>query len=1065
MFVRRSSLFRAILSVAVFAVLASTPLFAQTTSGNIAGTVTAGSDALPGVTIEAVHVPTGTRYDTVSGGNGRYVIPNARVGGPYKVTATLEGFKTYAVTVPTVSLGTTVEVPVSMAMSAVTEAITVTARADNIINPNKTGSSSSVSEEQIQTLPTVNRQLQDFARTNPYVVTSLTSDGTFMTIAGRNNRYNNIQIDGAVNNDLFGLAASGTPGGQAGTQPVSLDAIQELQVLISPYDVRQSGFTGGGLNAVTRSGTNAFEGSVFGTKRNPDFVGEGPSGTKVTEFEQTQYGGRIGGPIMRDKLFFFVSGESNKRKDPQGTSATPGATGTVYGIDSSGNVIPNLPSAAAVADFFQSKYGLDVGGLGDLVFDTQSKLFFGRLDTNLGNSNNLTLRHNYVDATQDNAPSSFVRSTTRFYYPTNIYGFPSKTNSTVAQLNSVFGANLFNEGRVGYQTIRESRDTPVTFPTVEIGPGGERAGTIQAGTERFSGANALDQTILEITDDITFTRGNHTIVVGTHNELFEFSNLFISDFYGYYHFANFAALQAGTPDIYRIGFATGADPKRPTEFKAAQYSLYVSDQFQVNPALRLTFGLRADKPKFNTTPSFNPAVQTAIGFSTSAIPSEKISWEPRIGFNWDIGAAGKQQLRGGVGVFQGRTPFVWISNNYGNTGVETVALGCTTAACLPVFNPDVNTQPRNLGTGAVQDISLSDPNFRFPRVLRTTIGYDRELFWGIRGSAEVLWSQTQKDVYYRNVNKQRTATSPLDGRPRYASIASTIGNAYFLTNTSEGNEQTETIQLNKTFRNLTLTASYAHQNAESAGEGNSSTASSNWQFGFITRGDINVPEISTSSFQIKHRYNIASTYNLATGPLTHSFGLYYVAQAGQPYSLIMGGDVNGDGSANNDLLFIPADLILCPSTSNGAPNATAACRTSAGVTQPALDKALFSSFLDSVGLQAGSGKAPKRNSLSQPWTRRLDFHYEIGLPPIMGARLLVQADVLNLLNIFDSDTGVQRFVLNNTYMPVTYSGQDPTSGLPVYRETAGGRLTPGSQYSTANIGSRWQGRLGLRVNF
>jgi hypothetical protein len=1058
MFVRRSSLFRAILSVAIFALMASTPLFAQTTSGNIAGTVNAGSDALPGVTIEAVHVPTGTRYDTVSGPNGRYNIPNVRVGGPYKVTGTLEGFKTYSVTVPTVSLGTTAEVPITMAMSAVTEAITVTARADEIINPNKTGSSSSVSEEQIQTLPTINRQLQDFARTNPYVVTSLTGDGTFMTVAGRNNRYNNIQIDGAVNNDLFGLASSGTPGGQAGTQPVSLDAIQELQVLISPYDVRQSGFTGGGLNAVTRSGTNAFEGSVFGTKRNPDYVGEGPFGTKVGEFEQTQYGGRLGGPIIHDKLFFFLSGESNKRKDPNGTSAD-GSTGIVY-TPGAGS-----PNAADVANFLQSKYGLDVGGLGDLIFNTQSKLFFGRLDTNLGSSNNLTLRHNYVNANQDNPPSSFTRNTTRFYFPTNIYQFPSKTNSSVVQLNSVFGANLFNEGRVGYQTIKESRSTPVTFPTVEIGPGGERAGTIQAGTERFSAANALDQTIMEITDDVTFTRGNHTLVVGTHNELFEFKNLFISDFYGYYHFANFAALQAGTPDIYRIGFATGADPKRPTQFKAASYSLYASDQFQVNPALRLTFGLRADKPKFETIPSFNPAVQTAIGFSTSAVPAEKVSWEPRIGFNWDIGATGKQQLRGGVGVFQGRTPFVWISNNYGGTGVETVALGCTTAACLPAFNPDVNAQPRNLGTGAVQDISLSDPTFRFPRVLRTTLGYDRDLFWGIRGSAEVLWSQTQKDVYYRNVNKARTGTSPLDGRPRYSSIATTIGNAYFLTNTSEGNEQTESIQLNKNFRNLTLSASYAHQNAESAGEGNSSTASSNWQFGFITRGDINTPEISTSSFQVKHRYNIASTYNLATGPFSHSFGLYYVAQSGQPYSLIMGGDVNGDGSANNDLLFIPADVILCPSTSNGAPNATAACRTSAGATQTALDAGLFSTFLSSVGLKPGSNAAPKRNSLSQPWTRRLDFHYEIGLPPFHTVRALIQADVLNLLNMFDSDSGVQRFVVNNTYMPVTYSGQDPTSGKPVYRETAAGRLTPGNQYSTANLASRWQGRLGLRINF
>ncbi|MFL6248574.1 MAG: carboxypeptidase regulatory-like domain-containing protein [Thermoanaerobaculia bacterium] len=1063
---------RLLLLVAI-ALLAFAPMTqAQTTTGNLAGTVSASGEALPGVTIEAVHVPTGTHYDTVSGANGRFLIPNVRVGGPYRISANLEGFKPYENTNVSVALGQTVEVDVKMALSTVSEAITVTATADDIINPNRTGSTSSVSEDQIEQLPTVNRQIQDFARTNPYFNTSLTGDGTFMIVAGRNNRYNNIQIDGAVNNDLFGLSASGTPGGGAGTQPISLDAIEQLQLLISPYDVRQSGFTGGGVNAVTRSGTNDFEGSVFYTKRDPSYVGEGFEGLPpIAEFEQEQYGGRLGGRIIRDKLFFFVSGESNERAEPNGTRACANAAEcaeVAAARTTNSNAFPGVfgnTLGYQLADVLQSKYGLDVGGLGDLVFATESKLFFGRLDANIGSSNNLTLRHNYVDAVNDNTPSSFTRTATRFYYPTNIYNFPSKTNSTVAQLNSVFSVNAFNEGRIGYQTIKEVRSTPVLFPTVEIG-GGERSGTIQAGIERFSGANGLDQKILEITDDFTYVRGNHNFVVGTHNELFEFSNLFIADFYGYYHFPTLAAFEAGTPDIYRIGFATGSDPRRPTAFEAAQYSLYASDQWRIRPDLNLTFGLRADKPKFNTKPSFNPAVETAIGFSTSDVPSESITWEPRVGFNWDIGGAGKQQLRGGVGVFQGRTPFVWISNNYGGTGVEQVSLGCTNASCLPAFNPDPNAQPRNLGAGATPDISLSDPDFRFPRVLRATLGYDRDLFFGIRGSAEVLFSQTQQDVYYLNVNKKELGTSPLDGRKTFQPVSSTIGNAYFLTNTQEGEEITETLMLEKRFGALSLSGSYAHQNAESIGEGTSSTASSNWQFGFITRnGDIFHPEVTTSSFQVEDRFNLAATYTLTTGPFFHGFGLFYVAQAGQPYSLIMGGDPNRDGSQNNDLLYIPNDLILCPAASNAAPNATNPCRASNNTTQNPLDKNLFSTFLSSVGYTPGSGEAPERNSLRQPWTRRLDFHYEIGLPELLGTRISVQADVLNLLNLFDDEAGVQRFVLNNTYMPVTYSGQDPTTGLPVYRETANGRLTPGNQFSTGNLASRWQGRLGVRVSF
>jgi Carboxypeptidase regulatory-like domain/TonB-dependent Receptor Plug Domain len=1056
-------LFLVALAVCAFALVPVTA-HAQATTGNLAGSVVSAGDALPGVSVEAVHTPTGTRYSDVTDGSGRFNIPNVRVGGPYTVTATLEGFRPGEANSVTVPLGSTAEVVITMALSTVTEAITVTATADDVINPNRTGSTSAVSTQEIESLPTVNRQIQDFARTNPYFNTSLTGDGTFMFVAGRNNRYNNLQIDGAVNNDLFGLSASGTPGGGSGTQPISLDAIEQIQLLISPYDVRQSGFTGGGVNAVTRSGTNDFHGSVFGTLRNEDYVGEDLAGRKVGEFEQQQYGGRIGGPLMRDRLFFFISGESNDRDDPNGTSAD-GSTTTSYG---------GTPSAADVANYLSTAYGYDSGGLGDLIFNTKSTLLFGRLDANIGSSNNLTLRHNYVDATQLNPPSSFVRSATRFYYPNNTYLFPSKTNSTVVQLNTIFSANAYNEGRIGYQTIREHRETPGDiFPTIEIG-GGERSGIIQTGIERFSGANALDQDILEITNDFTYVWGNHNFVVGTHNEMFEFANLFISDFYGYYHFANLAALQAGTPDIYRIGFATGDDPRRPTQFEAAQYSLYASDQWRIGNGVTLTMGLRADKPKFATTPSFNPLVQTAIGYSTSDIPSENITWEPRFGFNWDIGSAGKQQLRGGVGVFQGRTPFVWISNNYGGTGIEQLSLGCLPPACTPpAFNPDPNAQPRNLGAGSTVDVSLSDPDFQFPRVLRATLGYDRELFYGIRGTAEVLWSKTQQDVFYQNVNKRQTGTSPLDGRPTYASISTQIGNAFFLTNTTEGNERTESLQLEKRFtsgmlNNLTLSGSYAHQEAESVGEGTSSTASSNWQFGFVTRGDIFTPEVTTSTFQVQHRFNIATTYNLATGPLAHNFGLFYVAQAGQPYSLLLAGDPNRDGSQNNDLLYIPTDLILCPTNATLAPSAAGPCRATVSgqqvVVNP-LDKARFTDFLTSVGMEPGSGETPERNSLRQPWTRRLDFHYELGLPELFSSRVSIQADILNLLNLFDEDSGIQRFVLNNTYQPVAFTGIDPATNLPVYREAAAGRLTPGNQFSTANLGSRWQGRLGLRVSF
>jgi hypothetical protein len=1062
------SALRRLLLLTAVVLLAIAPITnAQTTTGNLSGSVAAGEDLLPGVTVEAVHNPTGTRYQGITGPDGRFLIPNVRVGGPYTVTASLEGFRPAEASNVTVTLGTTTDLDLKMALATVTEAITVTATADDIINPNRTGSSTAVSEEQIETLPTVNRQLQDFARTNPYVTTSLTGDGTFMTIAGRNNRYNNIQIDGATNNDLFGLSSSGTPGGGSGTQPVSLDAIEQIQVLISPYDVRQSGFTGGGVNAVTRSGTNDFEGSIFGTQRNLDYIGESDVLSPLPEFEQTQYGGRLGGRIIRDRLFFFVSGEQNDRDQPDGTRACTDAADCASALaNNTPGVYRGNPAAYDVANFLRDKYGYDSGELGDIVFNTSSKLLFGRLDANIGSSNNFTLRHNYVEGNNVNTPSSFTRSTSRFYFPNNLYLFPSETNSTVAQLNSVFSANAYNEARVNFTTVREHRETPGDiFPTIEIGSA-QRSGVLQTGIERFSGANALDQDILEITDDFTLVWGNHNFVIGTSNQMFEFSNLFISDFYGYYLFPDFAALQAGTPSQYAISFATGDDPRRPTQFEAAQYSLYASDQWRIGNGFSLTLGLRADRPQFDTRPSFNAAVANALGYDTSDVPDEKITWEPRVGFNWDIGSTGKQQLRGGVGVFQGRTPFVWISNAYGGTGIEQISLTCANNCQRPVFNPDPNNQPRNLGAAAAQDIALVDPDFQFPRVFRATLGYDRELFWGIRGSVEALWSQNQQDVFYYNVAKQVAGTSPLDGRLTYSNVNPTFGNAYFLTNTEEGEEFTQTVTFDKRIGNLALNANYAHSDAKSVADFTSSTAASQWQFGYISRtGDLLNPELTTSVFEIENRFNISATYGFNTGRFGHSVGLFYVAQAGQPYSLIMGGDPNRDGSGNNDLLYIPSNLILCPSTSNGTPNATAPCRTSQGATQNPLDKNLFNNFLSSVGYTPGSGEAPERNSLRQPWTRRLDFHYEIGLPVLFGTRVSLQADILNLLNMFDEEAGIQRFVVNNTYMPVTYSGQDPTSGLPVYREAAANRLTPGNQFSTGNLASRWQGRLGVRVSF
>jgi len=1050
---------RCLLCLSLLLILAATVGFAQSsvTTGSISGVTSDDTGGrLPGVTIEAVHLPTNTRYAALTGPDGRFLIPNVRVGGPFRVTASLDNFRTEQKNGIQVKLGEMADIDLRLKLAAA-EAITVTAEADPIINPGRTGSTSAVSKEQLESLPTVNRSLQDFARTNPYFrVDPSDISSTRMNVAGRNNRYNQIQIDGAVNNDLFGLADTGTPGGQTDAQPISVEAIQELQLVVSAYDVRQGGFTGGGVNAVTRSGTNSIDGSVFYSMRSPDLVGDGPRGTQLSDFDHTQYGVRLGGPIVRDRLFFFVTGELGRRAAPTGVSAD-GSAATNYNN-------ANFP-AARLRELLMTRYQYDPGPLSDFSTTTDSDNYFARLDANMGSKHRLTLRHNYVDATRDVVAG---RSGSRFTFPTATYTIADETNSSVAQLNSVFSANFFNEARVGFQTIRDVRALPVIFPSIEIG-GSAQNGTLTAGSERFSGANALDQDVLEVTDDITWTLGNHTVVVGTHNELFSFKNLFLSDVYGAYFFPTMAAFEAGQATEYRISYATGADPRRPTSFDVAQYGFYVSDQWRPTTALTLTLGVRADIPSFGDTPSFNERVQTLIGYNTAVSPREDAVWSPRLGFNWQI--PGNQQLRGGIGVFAGRTPYVWVSNAYAGTGVEQASLTCLASAncAVPVFNPDPNNQPRNLGAAGVLTVDITDPEFEFPRVLRATLGYDRELFFGVKGTIEGIWSQTQKDVFYYNVNLKPSGTSPLDGRPTYSRVSTGMSDAYLLTNTESGDELTATLQLNRPFRNgWVMGTSYAWQQANSAFDATSSRAVSNWRFRH-TKGDLFDPDdVSRSAFEVEHRANANISYNRNTGPLSHAIGLFYNVQSGRPYSIMMGSlgaSVNGDFNTSNDLLYVPASadaFILCPSGANAAPNASSACRSS-GATFSAIDGNRLFNYLESAGLD-GRGRILDRYEASEPWSRQLDLHYELGFP-VSRFRPMVTFDVLNVLNMIDETNGNVYFVSNQNITPVTYTGIDPTTSKPVYRENSSTFLNPRSQFTLADLRSRWTARLGLRVSF
>ena len=728
----------------------------QETSGGLQGLVTMKSDKspLPGASVEAVHVPTGTHYTAVTGGNGRFNILNVRVGGPYEVTVRMSGFKMQGQKGIDIGLGEKRNLGFELDLEGVQQTVEVTAEAMPLISPDRMGSATSVSESEIKALPTIRRQFQDFAKVNPYVnVSASDPTQTSISVGGKNNRYNTIQIDGAVNNDLFGLAATGTPGGQTDTQPISLDTIQEIQVVVSPYDVKQGGFTGGAINAITRSGSNTFSGSVYGSARNENYISSKvPQATgdaldkPIASFKSDQLGARLGGPILKDQLFFFASGERNKLSQPTGGSAD-GTTANTY---------KDPAGAAQFRNALIKYWGYDPGGLGDYNQRTNSNLLFGRLDFNASPANNITARYNYVDALTDTLGQS--RSSGAYTFQTAGYTFTDKTNSAVMQVNSVFGAEAFNQGRVGYQTIADNRAVPTRFPSVYIcaSPNTSCTGSgtynLVAGTERSSGANSLDQKILEVTDDFTLVKGNHTITLGTHNEFFRFKNLFIQDVTGTYFFNTIADFDKAAPIAarYQVKFANGADPLRATQFGAQQWGLYAGDQWRVSNNLTVNLGIRADLPRLTDQPSYNPLVDTTFGINTTNVPNNELMISPRLGFNWTPSGSGKDQVRGGIGVFAGRTPFVWISNAYGGTGIEITGLSST----LVPFNGDPNNPPKNFppGTAAVS-VDTVNPSFKFPQVLRSTLAYDRELPYGIRATVEAMYTKTLEDVFYYNKNK------------------------------------------------------------------------------------------------------------------------------------------------------------------------------------------------------------------------------------------------------------------------------------------------------------------------
>ena len=1029
---RRTQWIAGTVAVAVLTGSAAVAGAQNATTGTIGGVVRdAQQGVLPGAGVVAVHVPTGTRYEVFTRDDGRFDLLNVQVG-PYELEVAMGGFGTQSLSGVVVTLGEATEVPVTLQLATLTETVEVVAEASEVFSPSRSGTTAGVATGVIETLPTIERSLQDFARVNPFFVkTSQNNESeSFLSVAGRSGRYNNIQIDGAVNNDLFGLARQGTPGGQANTQPISLDAVSELQLVVAPYDVRQSGFSGGGINVITRSGANAFSGTGYFYSRNEGLVGSGIDDVPIATFFDRQRGASVGGPLARNRAFFFANFESQRRETPVGYSLD-GSSGVDFG---------RLAEAQRIAQIARSRHGYDIpGGFGEIIRGNPNDKLFVRTDVNLSPGQRLSLRHNYVNGTADvGSQSNF-----RYRFTDNFYRFESATNSTVGQLDSAFG-NAVNQARISFQRIRDRRGPRTApFPQVTIDlEGGEE---IRFGTEQFSTANALDQDIIEIHNDLTWVRGRHQFTIGTHNELFKFRNLFIRDNFGVYEFTSPELFAQGLAQSYSYSFSRTGDPRQAAEFWVYQLGFYAGDQWRVRDDLSLTYGLRLDAPIFPDTPTANPLVEQLYGRGTDVVPATR-NWSPRIGFNYDLSPSQevRQQVRGGLGLFHGRTPYVWLSNQYSNTGNEfqRIRVFFDPDNRIP-FSADPNNQPTDIGSASTNEINLVDPDYRYPQLLRGNLAYDRDLgFFNLIGSVELLFSKTLRDIDYRNLNLVESGAAP-DGRPTFTRLHRDFSNVVLLTNTGEGRSWTIATKLDKRFSdNWFLSGSYLYGESRSVNDGGSSQATSNWRYNY-NAGNPNAVPLAVSNFSPGHRFNLSGSYRIPAGPAGITLAAYYNAQQGRPYSYLDGSDSNGDGTRGNDLLYVPRD---------------------AGeviVTDGAFDD-LMRFLTDRCDVTPGA--IVPRNACRGPWTYSLDFHIGVDVP-VGRNEVEFFFDVQNLVNAFSSASGLVEFAFFQNLQAVR-SSVDPETGRYVYSLNTPARPGfTGDRFTRDDLRSRWQAQLGLRYSF
>lgn len=1064
-------------------------VFAQgSTSSRMSGLVKAAGETLPGATVLAVHTPTGFEYGTVTNLEGYFTLNNVNVGGPYTITVTYVGYEPSVRNDIYLSLGQTQDIDFDLQESS-TQLDEIVVTANDLFDGNRTGSETNVSEEFISSTPTVERGLNDYLRLSPQasVGNAAATNSGAISFAGVNNRFNAIFIDGAVNNDVFGLANSGTNGGQAGISPISPDALEQIQVVLAPYDVTLGGFAGGGINAVTRSGTNDWSGSAYYFTRNENLSGKTPTDnpdverTKLAPFTVNTYGARVGGPLIKNKLFFFANVEIEDREEPR----------PFIPEDYIGNA--TVADLEAVADALQSRYGYDPGGFLNNSQTTQGEKFLVKFDYNINQSNKLSVRHSYVKGDTKIFPRP---SNTQVNFDNVGYGFPSTTNSFAAELKSNWGNNISNNLIIGVTTVRDDRDVlGDPFPQIIMQDGSAR---VVAGTDNFSYANIVFQDVYTLTNNLNIYKGKHTWTIGTHNEFFKIQNLFTifsTPRYQYFFDGVNRFLAGENPDLVLYGheqLASGqTEPRLGDEalnlgpsFNALQMAFYAQDEYQQSERLKLTFGLRVDIPIFledpplentdfneNTIPLIEGAGYDLQGAAASNTPNTQLLWSPRFGFNYDASGDNSTQIRGGLGVFTSRVPWVWPGGMYIRNGLNSSLF---VSGGQPILDNPADWQSELFNsTSPSGDVDLFVDDFKYPQIFRTSLAVDKKLPWGLVGTFEFLYTKTLNNIDVKSVNLLPTGET-LDGadnRPKYGwsrgdRVDPTYTNISLVGNTDKGHTWNFTAQLQKNISNkLSASLAYSFTRANSVFDGTGFINYSNWDNILSSEGK-NFPNVSRSVYDVGSRITGFLTYRAEyLNSMATSFSLFYNAQSGQPYSYVY--NDNGaltdesNNSSSTNLLYVPADQseIVLVDQVNGDGLVT---KTAAQQWQE------LDAFIERDDhLSERRGDYAERNMSRTPFESIIDFKIlqDFYITTGGGKRhnLQVSFDIFNFTNFLNKDWGRRYFVSNNNFALVDFVGFEPDTNQPTFQFN-----DPGDPYSIVQSGTysaRWSAQLGLRYSF